>query len=188
MEPDVAERHKGYRVFAIDGTDIEIEPTKENLKYYGTKGSGTACRAKASFLCEAIDGVIVDAIIGDNGNERASAKEHIEYFSRFATEKDLTIFDRDYPGKDLTADLFRRNIKFLMRLQRSFEANIDADKRSDFYADTKYKGATYRLRAIKFLLESGEADLYGEWHSDFFFQHIYKYRYMCYNATAVRNL
>ncbi|MDR2295885.1 MAG: IS4 family transposase [Clostridiales Family XIII bacterium] len=158
MEPDVAERHKGYRVFAIDGTDIEIEPTKENLKYYGTKGSDTACRAKASFLCEVIDGVIIDAIIGNNGNERTLAEEHIEYFSRFATEKDLIVFDRGYPGKKLIADLFDRNIKFLMRLQKSFDMNIDKDERNDFYADMKHKGSTYRLRVIKFLLESGEEE------------------------------
>jgi hypothetical protein len=158
MESDAAERHKGYRVFAIDGTDIEIEPTKENLKHYGTKGSDTACRAKASFLCEVIDGVIIDAVIGNNGNERTSAKEHIEYFSRFATEKDLIIFDRGYPGKELIADLFDRGIKFLMRLQKSFDVNIDRDERNDFYADMKYKGRTYRLRVIKFLLESGEEE------------------------------
>jgi hypothetical protein len=159
MEPDVAERHKGYRVFAIDGTDVEIEPTKENLKYYGTKGSDTACRAKASFPCEVIDGVIIDAVIGNNGNERALAEEHIEYFSRFATEKDLIIFDGGYPGKKLIADMFGRNIKFLMRLQRSFDVSIDEDKRNDFHTDMKYKGSTYRLRAIKFPLESGEEEM-----------------------------
>jgi hypothetical protein len=159
MEPDVAERYKGYRVFAVDGTDIEIEPTKENLEYYGTKGSDTACRAKASCLCEVIDGVIIDAIIGNNRNERTLAEEHIKYFERFATDKDLIIFDRGYPGKKLIADLFDKNIKFLMRLQRSFDVNIDADRRNDFYADMNYKGSTYRLRVIKFLLESGEEEM-----------------------------
>lgn len=158
MEPDAAERYKGYRVFAIDGTDIEIEATKENIAHYGTKGSDTACRAKASFLCEVIDGVIVDAIIGNNGNERALAEEHIKYFSRFATDKDLIIFDRGYPGKKLIADLYAGEMKFLMRLGRSFDTKIDEDKRNDFYADMKHKGRTYRLRVIKLRLSSGEEE------------------------------
>jgi hypothetical protein len=159
MKPEVAERYKGYRVFAIDGTDIEIEATKNNLEYYGTKGSDTACRAKASFLCEVTDDVIIDAIITNNKDERALATEHIEYFSRFATEKDLIIFDRGYPGKKLIADLYGREMKFLMRLQRSFDTKIDEDERNDFYTDMKYKGKIYRLRVIKLRLSGGEEEM-----------------------------
>jgi hypothetical protein len=158
MEPDVAERYNGYRVFAIDGTDIEIEPTKENLAYYGERGN-KSCGAKASFLCEVIDGVIIDAIIGNNGDERALATEHIEYFSRFATDKDLIIFDRGYPGKKLIAELFDRNIKFLMRMQRSFDVRIDEDERNDFLVDMNCEKKTYELRVIKFPLESGETEM-----------------------------
>jgi hypothetical protein len=158
MKPDVAERHRGYRIFAIDGTDIEIEATKQTLAHYGTNGSNKACRAKASFLCEVIDGVIIDAIITNGRDERALAAGHIEYFSRFATEKDLIIFDRGYPGKKLIADLYGRGMKFLMRLSRSFDIRIDEDKRNDFYTDMDYKGKTYQLRAIKLILPTGEEE------------------------------
>lgn len=153
-------RYHGYRVFAMDGSELEIAPTPENKEYYGTRSGTEACRARASVLCEIFDGVIVDAIIETKKiGERELANRHLDYYAKFACKKDLIIFDRGYPSKALIARLFSMNIKFLMRLPKSFQTQIDTDTRSDFYYPLVHEGTTYKLRVIKLLLDSGEVEM-----------------------------
>jgi len=94
-------RYNGFRVFAIDGTELEIDPSKENVKYFGLRGSSEkACRARASVLCEVFDGVLINTLIASSStSERELAMEHIEYFSKFLNKKDIIILDRGYPSK-----------------------------------------------------------------------------------------
>jgi len=153
-------RLNGYRIFAIDGTTLEVEPTEENVEYFGLWSQTNACRARGSIMCEVFSEVVIDAKISSlKVGERESAKEHIEYLSQHAQGKELIIFDRGYPGKELISILFDKKIKFLMRLQKSFNAEIDNSKQRDFYVEMKYLKKIYPLRVIKFMLDSGEEEM-----------------------------
>ena len=57
--------------------------------------------------------------------ERVLAKRHLEVFEAYRRKKDLIIFDRGYPSKELIAMLSEKKMKFLMRVQKSFSQLID---------------------------------------------------------------
>lgn len=91
-ETDQFHLWKGFRLYAIDGTEIYVEPTKENIEFFGQKKKRDNCKAKVSVLMEVFDRFTVHAGIGryDKG-ERVFASEHIEYLEQFRTKKDLII-------------------------------------------------------------------------------------------------
>lgn len=154
-------KYNGFRVFAIDGTELEIDPSKENVKYFGLRGSSEkACRARASVLCEVFDGVLIDTLIASSStSERELAMEHIEYFSKFSNKKDIIILDRGYPSKAFIKNFIDKDIKFLMRLQKSFNLEIDVCAKSDFYVEMQHERQSFKVRVIKFMLDSGEEEI-----------------------------
>ncbi len=80
MEEDIFKRYNGYRIFAIDGTQIQLENTKELVKEFSVKVKNKdLCRARASILCEVFDGVVIDAKLDTiHSNERSLAMKHID--------------------------------------------------------------------------------------------------------------
>jgi hypothetical protein len=161
LKSKYVKRYKGYRAFAIDGTELEIEPTKENIEYFGYRGSDEkTCRARVSVMCELLDGIIIDAHIASlSQNERTMAKQHMEHFCQFADKKDLIILGRGYPSKELISNFFDKDLKFLMRLQKSFNSEIDNCKKHDFYIKMQHKENNFNVRVIKFLLPNGEEEV-----------------------------
>jgi hypothetical protein len=161
LNSNQVKRLKGYRIFSIDGTELEIEPTKDNLEYFGYRGSSEkACRARCSVLCEVFDGILIDATLASiTTSERQLAKEHINNFIQYANKKDLIIFDRGYPSKEFIKSFYDKDLKFLMRLQKSFNSQIDACPKSDFYIEMQHEKKSFNVRVIKFVLESGEEEI-----------------------------
>ena len=51
--------------------------------------------------------------------------EHLRYFEPYKQAKDLIVFDRGYPSKALIKYLDSSGFKYPMRLQKSFNAEID---------------------------------------------------------------
>ena len=63
---------------------------------------------------------VIDAQIGSIGVcEREYAKKNLAHFSSICDEKDIVIFDRGYPSRDMIATLTGMRCKYLMRLQAS---------------------------------------------------------------------
>lgn len=157
-DPDIS-RYKGYRVFAIDGTEIHLEPTKELIETYGQKPHNQNCKAKVSILCEVNEGIIIDACMDTYAiGERELAIRHIEAFEPYKQTKDLIIFDRGYPSKQLLSLLDQKKIKYLMRVQKSFNKEIDENNQEDFYQTLQYQGVSFKVRVIKLELDTGEIE------------------------------
>lgn len=157
-DPDI-KRYKGYRLFAIDSTEIHLEPTLELVERYGQKSHNQNCKARVSMLCEVNEGMIVDAIMESYAvGERELAKQHLEAFASYKHPKDLIIFDRGYPSKELIALLSNQKINYLMRVQRSFSCIIDESTKEDYYMDIIYQKKSYKVRVIKLVLPSGEVE------------------------------
>ncbi len=131
------------------------------MKCFGLRGSSEkACRARASVLCEVFDGVLIDTLIASSStSERELAIKHIEYFSKFSDKKDIIILDRGYPSKAFIKNFIDKDIKFLMRLQKSFNLEIDECTKSDFYVEMQHKRENFKVRVIKFMLDSGEEEI-----------------------------
>ena len=159
-EDEESMRGNGYRLFAIDSTEVHLEPTKELIEVYGQKKHNQNCKARVSILCDVNEGMIIDAQMDSYAvGERVLAKRHLEVFEAYKRKKDLIIFDRGYPSKELIAMLSEKKIKFLMRVQKSFSQLIDESTQEDYYMDLSYQKKTYKVRIIKLKLPSNEIEV-----------------------------
>ena len=159
MDDSQMTRFKGYRVFAIDGTELYLEPTKELVARYGQKKNNLNCKAKVSMLCEVHEGIIIDAQMeAYYTSERELALKHLEAFEAYHQKKDLIIFDRGYPSRKLIATLHDKEMKYLMRVQRSFYSLIDESTQEDFYLTMAYQKKSYKVRVVKLELPTGETE------------------------------
>jgi len=155
IEANAFGRYKGYRVFAVDGTELQLPKNEEiSQKFRQTRGSFCP-HARASILCDVVTGFTVHAGVDTTKTgERDLAMEHLEYFKAYKDAKDLVIFDRGYPSKTLIKYLDDGDLKYLMRLQKSFNAGIDNTHKNDFYVTIFGK----KIRVIKIVLETGEIE------------------------------
>lgn len=112
---------KGFRLIAIDGSDIQL-PQKESLKSkFGRAMNGrgpTLAMAKLSCAYDVLNYKTLDAQIDEcKSSERDLAVEHIKAIQQFNHDKtnDLYIFDRGYPSLGLLFYLACQNKDFVMR-------------------------------------------------------------------------
>lgn len=156
-----AKRYKGYRIFAIDGTELELSRSKELAKEYPPSRNTTAPRTRVSILCDVLDGSIIHADMQNiSVDERTLALKHLEYFKETVDNcgNSLFIFDRGYPSKYLIEYFEKNNMKYLMRLQKSFNAEIDRTTKNDFYVKMINHKTNMNVRVIKLTLSSGEEE------------------------------
>lgn len=149
-------RFKGYRIFAIDGTELQIPKTEETVKRFTQDRGSTSPKARASTLCDVLSGYIIHANIEDTTiDERTLAMEHLEYFKTFHKSKDIIIFDRGYPSKALIRYLTKSNMRFVIRMQKSFNKDIDNTDKPDFHVLID----NCKVRIIKLTLNNGETEV-----------------------------
>jgi hypothetical protein len=153
------EDYHGLRVFAVDGTELEIPPTAENIQYWGRHGGEKACCARVSALCHIGTKVIVESEITPfRIDERTLAERQFEYAKDFLGERDLIIFDRGYPSKKMLHMFEGSNVKYLMRVQKSFAKEIDEGREDDFDLRVHYKKDDFDVRVVRVVLENGEVE------------------------------
>jgi len=161
LKSDEFHRYKGHRIFAIDGSCINLpKNSPELLKDFGTLGkTSKAIRARASILCDVLDGVIVHAEFESiHTDERSLALKHVAFFDEFASSTDIIIFDRGYPSHDLIAEFDAKKWKFIMRIPKGFNYQIDSSLQTDFIQVFRCRKQKYYVRVIKLQLPSGEIE------------------------------
>ena len=155
FEMDAFDRYKGYRVFAVDGTELQL-PKSDGISavFRQTRGS-VSPHSRASVLCDVVSGLTVHAAMDTTEiGERDFAMDHLRYFERYKQDKDIVIFDRGYPSQAFIRHLDGHNFKYLMRLQKSFNAEIENTDKRDFYV--KIWGCS--VRVVKLVLPGGETE------------------------------
>ena len=119
-----------------------------------------SCKARVSILCDVNEGMIIDAQMDSFAvGERVLAKRHLEVFEAYRRKKDLIIFDRGYPSKELIAMLSEKKMKFLMRVQKSFSQLIDESTQEDYDLELSHQKKTYKVRIVKLELPTGETEV-----------------------------
>jgi hypothetical protein len=151
---------KGLRIFAVDGTSLALENTKELLEYFGCSGRGTtSATARVSALYDVLNEYIVDANIEKfSSGERELATKHIEKIKEMGKTDNLIIFDRGYASSELISEMSETSVHFLMRVRKKFNLNIDALRPGEGKVAVKHNGKTYKVRVVKFLLDTGEEE------------------------------
>ena len=154
----------GFRIYAVDGSTIQIPMSKENIEFWGSNPNQYGIEeplASASTLYDVMEGIVVDAHIGKyRMNERESTAKHIDSFMKLKiTDKSIFLFNRGYPSYELFQKLVSNRIFFVMRLSKSFKKLIDTNKldREIIY---KSRGEKIHLllRIIHFTLSDGTTE------------------------------
>lgn len=154
-------RHKGYRIFAIDGSDFRLDKTKENTDIFKPRGNNSENKtnAKISLLFDVLSSYVIDAQIGSvETSEREYAKQNLSYFSTICDENDIVIFDRGYPSRDMISTMSDMGCKYLMRLQSSAFKGVKENPSNDFRITVTNGGNEYSVRVVRVTLNTGEIE------------------------------
>lgn len=152
---------KGLRLLAIDGSKLILPSTEALKEKYGStqsyKKAPGLTAGLLSCLYDVLNKMVVDVSLTKyNGDERAEAIRHLSY----CTSKDLIIFDRGYPSKELLSELEKRGIKYLMRSKAKFNSlttRFSESNKRDFTELLSSLGK--RVRLIKIKLATGEEEI-----------------------------
>lgn len=155
---------QGYRVSAIDGSDINLPNTQELLEKYGSEpyGNGsTQVQSLVSCLYDVMNHVILDASMNPYScDERKAALEYLEKLDKIKTDKELLIMDRGYPSEELMAAIEAKGFKYLIRVNKDnfFREIRDAtDDDVILSRKTKHGVLQYRLVLLPLKNETVEA-------------------------------
>jgi hypothetical protein len=152
----------GLLVFGIDGTKIALPDEDVLLNHYGGMGvDASSPTAQVSIAYDLLNDVVYDALIEPLSTpERTLAITHIKnILASIPKKRILIIFDRGYPSFELIKILEEMGIKYLMRVKRKFNNDIDAQKESDGYVRLVQDDEFLDVRVIKFTLKSGELEM-----------------------------
>lgn len=144
-------RFNGYRVCAIDGSDINLPNTEELLKEYGSEqynNGSIQVQSMVSCLYDVLNHIVIDATMNHyKSNERKLAIEHLERLYEIKTEKELLIMDRGYPSAELMKAIEDKGFKYLMRVNKNnyFREIREAKADSTLIRETKDGKLNYRL-------------------------------------------
>jgi len=156
-------RWNGYRLWAVDGSKLSLPNDKALKEYFGAMGpNGNSPMAQASILYDILNDLVVDALIEPlNIGEQAQAWTHIKHLQgieSFEEWKELVIFDRGYPSRELMQGLLDRKMHFLMRVRTKFSTEIDELSFGDHLITLAHSKMQIPVRVVKFLLSSGETE------------------------------
>lgn len=161
LEHDRLRRYRGYRIFAIDGSDIVLPSSTELWEAYPNteKEVYRYPHARISMLCEVLDGYIMEGEISGRGeSERKLATKHIRAFTDKLDEKDLLILDRGYPSHEMLWQLQEGKSKYLMRVPKNFNPQIDQTEGQDFHVTLWYESNKLDVRVVRVILPTGETE------------------------------
>ena len=147
---------KGLHLTAVDGSRIACENRPELIEAFGCSGSKKdACTALASVVYDVIERVSFDCQIGSYScSERDLLNKHLDKLETYGAKKFLIAGDRGYPSYDLMENMIDRSFNFLLRLSEAWKNIISwMNDTSDKDLEYKYKGKTYKLRALKIELD-----------------------------------
>jgi hypothetical protein len=147
-------RWRGFRVQAIDGSMFEIpNGAGDEFGYQKTVGNDFA-QARALAVTDVMSGILVAATLRNvSQGERAIAMDMAGRLLMGAF--DLFLFDRGFYSKEMCEAFSRNGAKFIMRVKRNCQHDIDAANLPD---QTVHIGRKLTLRVINITLENGDTE------------------------------
>lgn len=120
----------GYCIFAVDGSEIAVDHNKNNEAEFGLKGGNwhSYPSARLTALYDVTNDLIVDAVFtGVSVGEREHARRLLssEALTNGKGYKNLLLFDRGYPSRELIYELEDKGFFYLIRCTHSFLSCIN---------------------------------------------------------------
>lgn len=152
-KPKYIKKKKGYILCAIDGSKIEIPNTPKNREVFGSEGNQykrNTARALISGIYDVENHFFLNVQINrTDSNEINLAKENIVEGNKIiGKNKEILIFDRNYPSIEFFNWLEENEKKFVMRLS----SNDYIKERENMKSNDEEKNIEYtyaRLNKIK---------------------------------------
>lgn len=153
---------RGYHLFGIDGTRLNLPCTQELMDLYGAQTSQGAPQVQALVSClyDLLNGMIVDTrFCGCKSSERDAAAEMIRTFNEELYGKPVFIMDRGYPSAELIDTIIQADHKFVMRCPTEFLRAMKLPKRDNIieYKFAKLK-RKIKIRVVKVALSSEDTE------------------------------
>lgn len=154
---------RGYRLLAIDGTDLNLPNTSDLLEIYGSEAfrHGSQVQSQCSCLYDVLNHVILDGEMAPhNENERVLAVSHLEKLGTMQGEKELLLMDRGYPSEQLMRTMEEKGFKYLMRCNKdNFFREVREVTSPDAIATRKSKDGDLTFRVITVPLKDKDETL-----------------------------
>lgn len=106
-------RVKGYRVFAVDGTKVQVTRSDELFDALGWHASGYNPQMLLSVLYNVVSKVPHDLRVAPT---HASERDELRAMMGSLCQGDILVLDRGYPAFDLVTELMQQRTHFLIRL------------------------------------------------------------------------
>lgn len=160
-------RWKGFRILAVDGSQIVLPKTIELYEEFGSPSnqygeSKNQVKGRSSVLYDVLNHYVLDSSLASlNEGERKLALGHLDYVKK----SDLIIYDRGYPSTEFIREHFSQKIDFLIRAKLDFNLTIKAfvkSKLSSKIVTFNSSGSTekpVKVRLVKVILSSGEKEI-----------------------------
>lgn len=144
----------GFRIFAVDGSDIAVPHNKKTEEAFGIfKNKNVEYpMARLTALYDAANDLIVDAqFTGIDAGEREHAINLLSSpaLSKNKKTKKLILFDRSYPSRDLIHKLEGKGLYYVIRCYTSFISCVNKCPDGDHIVTDHFKGCSTKLRVIK---------------------------------------
>lgn len=151
---------KGYQLFGIDGTRLNLPCTEELAQLYGAQVSQGAPQVQALVSCvyDLLNGIIVDTRFAHcKSSERDAAKDMITSFQLAQVENPVFIMDRGYPSAELIDAIMNAGHKFIMRCPKGFLRGMTLPE-MDNTLEHKFSKLKHslKIRVVKIQLSSKE--------------------------------
>lgn len=152
--------YKGYRVFAIDGSDFNLPNTESLFEVFGSEKYQEKIQVQAQVSCmyDVLNNFIVDARMEPfNTSERVLAEKHLQSFSFHVPGKDLVLMDRGYPSEDLLKSLENQGYKYVLRTNKAeFFREVRKVTESDAIIQRECRDKTIlKIRVVTVQLDNG---------------------------------
>jgi len=152
--------YRGYRLFGVDGTLIDLPNTEEMRRTYGFASNNTDKVFAKGLAMTAFDVLNGITIFAELFRYDDSEKRRILYisdgFAQLNYEKSIWLLDRGYPSFDLFARFHNNHQCYLTRVQTQTLKEVEAASQPDQIVTLTRKGITLDLRVVNVTLDSGE--------------------------------
>lgn len=148
------ETFHGYILAAIDGSRCNLPCSKELAESFGAQVSQGAPQNQAliSGLYDVLNKIYLDATINPlKSSERNLAISHLDVLTEYNLKKVILLMDRGYPSFALINEMSKRNVKFVLRCDKSFVKGMKLTG-WDCCIDHKFSKSkeAVRLRVVRF--------------------------------------
>ena len=153
---------KGYHLFGIDGTRLNLPCTNELAEHYGVQTSNGPGQVQALVSCvyDLLNGMIVDTRFAHClTSERDAALDMVSSFRVEQVQHPVFVMDRGYPSAELMNSIDNLGKKFVMRCSKQFVRGMELPERDNVIEHKSKKlEQPMKLRILKVELPNGEME------------------------------